>query len=256
MELRVCVLASGSKGNCTYLETKNTKSLIDIGMSCLQIETKLKKRNIEPREIQNIFITHTHVDHIAGLRVFIKKYNPLVFITELMYEELKDILIKDRFYLIKKALFLEELHVDFIKTSHDTEDSLGYIFESETKSIVYITDTGYLREKYIPKLQNRELYIMESNHDTEMLLNGKRPYFLKQRVLGDKGHLCNKESASYTSNLIGEKTKQIVLAHISQDNNTEELALKAYKEVFDKKGIKFKNIKCAKQNEIMEFIEL
>jgi len=256
MELKVCVLASGSKGNCTYVETETTKSLIDIGLSCLQIESKLKEIGIKAKQINHIFITHTHKDHIGGLRVFIKKYNPKVYITKPMYQELHDILIENNYFFIKEEFKINELYIDFIKTSHDTKGSVGYLFETGTKNFVYVTDTGYMHEKYIEKLKNKNLYIIESNHDIELLQNGSRPFFLKQRIWGDKGHLSNKDSALFTSEVIGKETKHIVLAHLSQDNNTEELALKAYKEVFSKKGISFDNIKCAKQNEIMEYIEL
>ena len=180
--MRISVLASGSKGNCTYVETQNNKVLIDIGMSNLYIEKKLVSLGVRPSDINSVFITHTHVDHIAGLKVFIKKYHPTVFLTGKMYEELKDV-IKD-YVIIEDQIKIGDLTVDFFKTSHDTSDSLGYIFKNNDKEFVYVTDTGYINAKNLKLLMNKDLYIFESNHDVELLMNNPHyPYHVKQRIL-------------------------------------------------------------------------
>ena len=114
------------------------------------------------------------------------------------------------------------MHIIAIKTSHDAPDSRGYIIISGDDSIVYITDTGYINKKYFDILSNRNVYVMESNHDIEMLNNGSYPFNLRQRILSDKGHLSNYDSAKYLSSFIGNNTKCIILAHLSEDNNTEE----------------------------------
>ena len=119
---------------------------------------------------------------------------------------------------------LEDLVINVIKTSHDVSESFGYIIESNNKSIVYITDTGYINNKYFNLLSNRNLYIMESNHDVEMLNSGPYAFSLRQRILGDKGHLSNYDSSLYLSKFIGEKTKYIMLAHLSEENNTPDIA--------------------------------
>ncbi len=254
--MKVCILASGSKGNSTYVETKNHKVLIDLGTSSLATEKKLKDIGVDPNDIDGILITHSHVDHVSGIRVFIKKYNPNIYTSKIIYKELKDILINANVIFLNEEIHLDELKIDYFKTSHDTEESLGYILEEEGKSLVYITDTGYINLKYLPKLKNREIYILESNHDVEMLLNGSYPYNIKQRILGDRGHLSNKDSAYYFSKLVGEKTHTLFLAHLSHENNTEALALNSYKEELSKKNIDFNEIYIAKQNERSELVEV
>ena len=246
--MKVSVLASGSKGNSTYIETNNTKVLIDAGMSNLYIEKKLILLGVNPDDINFVFITHTHTDHVAGLKVFIKKHHPKVFLTLDMYNELKDIL--NDYEILESEIILNDLVVDYFKTSHDT-DSVGYIFKSNDKEIVYVTDTGYINIKNLKKLNNKDLYIFESNHDIEMLMNNPNyPYQIKQRILGDKGHLSNNQCKEYLNKIIGDKTKYIVLAHLSEQNNDPSLALNNLNDI---KNIK---IMIATQNESTELIEV
>ena len=254
--MRVSVLASGSKGNSTYIETEKHHFLIDLGTSSLCAEKRLKELGADPKKIEGIFITHSHTDHIAGLRVFIKKYSPTIYLTKKIYKEVKDIVPLPLACFIEEELSIEDFHIGIFKTSHDTEESVGYIFTEKEKSVVYVTDTGYINLKNEEKLKNKSLYIMESNHDTEMLLEGKYPYYLKQRILGDRGHLSNADSAYYMTKFIGENTHKIILAHLSHENNTEEKALDTYKEVFHKKNLDFDAIVVAKQEEKTELIEV
>ncbi len=252
--MNVCVLASGSKGNTTYIETNETKSLIDIGMTCGYVEKKLKEINVDPKDIQNIFITHAHSDHINGLRVFLKKYNPVVYLTEEMEEELD--LIIDKTYYITKETVVGDMHVTPIKTSHDAADSSGYIFEAAGKTLMYMTDTGYINMRNYPKLKNHNMYILESNHDTTMLMNSNYPYYLKQRILGDKGHLSNKDSAYYLSEFTTNNTQQVILAHLSEHNNEPKLALSEYYKAYQKVGKKAPNVIVATQKDRTEVIKL
>ena len=252
--MRICVLASGSKGNSAYIETGKTKSLVDLGMSAGYIVKSLKSIGVDPSEIQRVFITHAHTDHVAGLKVFLKKYHPIVYLTEKMEKEL-DFEIEDKVY-IDEDISIDDLSVTVIKTSHDAADSNGYIFSSEDKSVAYITDTGYIHVKNFDKLKNKSVYVFESNHDVRLLREGKYPYYLQQRILGDKGHLSNKDSAYYLSNFIGEKTEKIILIHLSEENNRPELALKTLLDTLEKKDIKKPDIEIAMQRESTELIEL
>lgn len=248
--MKCSVLASGSKGNCTYIETDNHKILVDIGTTSLYIENKLKEININPKEIDTVFITHDHVDHINGLKTFIKKYGCNVYMTGKLYQKLNSLI--DDYIDINGEILLDTLKVKTIKTSHDATDSVGYIFEENNSSIVYVTDTGYIHQKWHNTLMNKNLYIFESNHDVSMLMNGKYPHYLKQRVLGDKGHLSNKESSRYLSKFIGKDTKYVILAHLSEENNTESLALDEFNKINDNNI----TVCVAKQNERTELINV
>lgn len=252
--MKACVLASGSKGNCAYVETDNTKSLIDIGMSCAYVEKSLRDIGVEPSSIERIFLTHTHSDHVNGLAVFLKKYNPTVYFTEKMDDELG--MFIDNYFYLDGEVIIDDLKVIPVKTSHDVADSNGYVFESSGKSLMYMTDTGYINVRNFSKLKNHDLYVLESNHDIEMLMNGRYPYHLKQRILGDKGHLSNKDCAYYLTQFTSDKTKNVILAHLSEENNDPDRALKTFYKTYEKCGKKAPTVVVAKQKERTEFIEL
>lgn len=255
--MKVCVLSSGSKGNSTLIETNNTKILIDLGVTKNYVEERLNEIDVDPKEIKAILITHTHVDHIQGLKVFLKKYHPVLYVNEIILALLKDTIDYDNYVVYKNnKISIDDIDVDIIKTSHDVKGSVGFIISSDNKSVVYITDTGYINNRYFEKLQNHNLYIMESNHDIEMLMNGKYPFHLKQRILGNKGHLSNEDSAYYLSEFIGSNTKSIVLAHLSDDNNTYDKAMDTVNRVLKSKHKKIKNIMIAKQKQRTDVIEV
>jgi len=243
----VCNLSSGSKGNSTYVQTKNHKILIDIGTSCLYAEKKLKEIGVDPKEIDLILITHAHVDHVSGVRVFCKKHNPQIYISDKIIKESGlDKHLLNRLDMLER---IEDIKITELELSHDVNDIKGYIIEEESSSMVYITDTGYINEKHFKKLKNKNIYIFESNHDVEMLMNNEKyPHTTKIRILSDKGHLSNKDSAYYLSKLIGKDTKTILLSHLSEQNNTEELAINTLIETLKRKKIKSPEILVAKQN--------
>lgn len=252
--MKVKVIASGSKGNCTLIQTNKIKILIDMGIGYQTLASELEKINLEPKDINAILVTHTHSDHIKGLTQLIKKTNLKVYILEEMEEEILKKIPSANLHLYEDPLSLEDLTINLIRISHDVE-GVGFIIEHNSSSLVYLTDTGYINRKYLPIMKNRNLYIIESNHDEEMLMDGPYPYILKQRVISDKGHLSNHATAEYLLETVGVKTKKIVLAHISEKNNTEELALKTTKELLEANGI-YKDIILAKQYESLEEIEV
>lgn len=255
--MKVCVLSSGSKGNSTLITTEKAKILIDLGTSSLYVEKTLKSLNIDPKEIDAIFVSHIHSDHIKGLKIFIKKYNPIIYVTEKLLYMLKEYVGEFRYkiYTDRKA-DINGLLVYSMQTSHDVEESMGFIIKSGEKSIVHVTDTGYINSKYYRLLKNRNVYVFESNHDIKMLREGPYPYYLQQRVIGDKGHLSNTQASNYLSKLIGDNTKKIIFAHISEKNNTPEKVIETFNEVKEKNNINFDDIIIAKQNEPTEVIEV
>ena len=255
--MKVCVLSSGSKGNSTLVITDKVKILIDLGTTTSYVEAALNNLNVDVKEMSHILITHSHVDHIKGLKVFIKRYNPVILVTE----DMKNVLEKElgnfryEYYEDKKAI-IGDLTVNVIKTSHDAEESIGFVLTNNNSSMVYITDTGYINQKYFKILSNNNLYVLESNHDIKMLMDGPYPYYLKQRVQGDKGHLSNKQASDYLCKFIGDNTRKIVFAHISEHNNSYEKVIETFNEELSKNDMKFDDVLIAKQNEATEVIEV
>ena len=250
----VSVLASGSEGNSTYIETTDTKILIDIGMNTKYITNRLEELGIDSKEIDYIFMTHTHSDHTGAMKTFIKRNNPTIVLTNKMLDELEPLkdyencIIQDGEFDVGKTKIIP------FKTSHDATDSRGYLIEDDSSSVVYMTDTGYLNQKYFKLLENKNVYIMEANHDVEMLLNGSYPKWLKTRILSDHGHLSNNSAGFYLSKLIGPNTKKIILAHLSKENNTSDEAIRTVKKTLNEYDITFDNIEVAKQKEKTEKI--
>jgi phosphoribosyl 1,2-cyclic phosphodiesterase len=252
--MRVVVLASGSEGNATYIETDEIKLLIDLGKNAKYIKTQLELIGVTPESIDYILISHTHKDHTSALKTFVNRYKTTVLLSEKMFYDLEEIKDYENVIIYDDDIYLKDVKITSIKSSHDAPDSRNFIIESKGRSVVYVTDTGYINRKYFKALENKEIYLFESNHDIEMLLNGPYPKWLKTRVVGSYGHLSNKDSAFYLSKLIGDNTKKIVLMHLSHVNNTEEKALEMVNETFKEYEINFDNVVCAKQSEITEVV--
>lgn len=233
------VLASGSKGNATFIYEDGCGILIDCGITRKQLLFKLKNLGFSETDITYVFLTHDHYDHNKNIHIF---NQDIVFTSRNNIDNIDDyhtlIPYEHRQFGVFDVLTL--------KTSHDASDPIGFIFSTQ-ETLLYMTDTGYVSQKNRKYMHNLDYYIIESNHDIEMLMNTKRPLFLKNRILNDKGHLNNEYSAKLMSELIGDKTKEIVLAHLSQEANTPEKAMETYLKIFQEQNISFKNIKIASQ---------
>lgn len=254
--MKACVLASGSEGNVTYVQTEHHKILFDLGTTVKYIKEKLSELSVSIEEIDYILITHVHDDHIKALNNYVKKYKAKICVSPKMFAELESLQEYDNVLLYDEQIELDDCIINIIKTSHDTSDSRSFIIESNNQKIVYLTDTGYINNRYFELLQNCDVYLFESNHDIEMLLHGPYPKWLKDRVMGPYGHLSNKDSSIYLAKLIGENTKKIILTHLSHKNNTPEKALETFKETFKEYEINFNNIAYAEQKEKSELVEL
>jgi phosphoribosyl 1,2-cyclic phosphodiesterase len=253
--MRIKIIASGSKGNSTFIESGNTRILIDVGVNYSRIKDTLEDIKVDPNTLDGIIISHTHSDHIGGLSSLIKKINIPVFIKEELYNDIKKVIPKDNIVIIDEHnITIGDLDIELINASHDVP-AFGFIISDQKKKILYLTDTGYINRKYYNKLKNLDAYIIESNHDEKMLMEGPYPYILKQRVISDKGHLSNRYTGRFLSKSIGENTKCIVLAHISENNNTEELALEQVKEEIISNNYNSK-IVIAKQHVDTEMVEI
>ena len=240
------VLASGSKGNATLIFNNDTSILIDFGISKKEIEEKLSSIGKNLANLDYFLFTHAHSDHIKSYEC-----TPI----EKRYA-LKNIvpLVKDHELICYKEYQLGSFLIMPIKASHDSNPTCGFLLKSDNEELVYLTDTGKISKRTFNLIKNKTYYIIESNHDVEMLLNSNRPAILKSRILSYKGHLSNEDSAFYMSNLIGENTKKIVLAHLSEECNTAEKALDTYHNVFALRKISLDHIeiKCASQHEVVE----
>lgn len=229
--MNLCSIASGSSGNCIFVGSERTKLLIDAGISGKKIENGLSSIDISPQDIQGILITHEHSDHIQGLGVLARRYHTPIYGTA---ETINAIVRTKNIGHIEESLlhyvvpdesfFINDIEVDPFSTSHDASNSVCYTFQTEGHKIGMATDLGKFDEYIISKLSGSEILLMEANHDENMLLVGGYPYYLKQRILGDRGHLSNENSARLICRLFHEKLKHITLAHLSKENNYEELA--------------------------------
>ena len=213
--MRITNLASGSKGNSTLIELDNKNILIDIGLPISNLEKRLE--NDFPK-IDMLIITHTHVDHIKGLKSIIRSQNPMIYTLE---NDLGEKVVSKKINY-QKTIEESNLTIELFEVSHDVPCA-GVYLRYKDKELVYVTDTGYIKDKLLKKYKNKDIYIIESNYEEEMLRNGKYPYHLKQRIRSDRGHISNEDACKYLKKLIGDKTKYVMLAHLSEENNTPEI---------------------------------
>ncbi|MFV0342297.1 MAG: MBL fold metallo-hydrolase [Anaerocolumna sp.] len=229
--MKLCAIASGSSGNCTFVGSERTKILVDAGISGKKIENGLLGIDVNPDEIQGILVTHEHTDHIGGLGVLARRYNiPVYGTVETIHAILKTKNIgripDDLFRYVRpdEAFMINDITVEPFSTSHDASNPVCYTLCADGHKIGMATDLGKFDAYIISKLAGSEILLLEANYDENMLMVGAYPYYLKQRIIGDKGHLSNDTSAKLIKKLFHDKLKYITLAHLSKENNYDELA--------------------------------
>ena len=226
---KIGTLFSSSSGNCTLVSSKNEAVLIDTGVSAKQILIALENNNINIENIKGIFITHTHSDHVKGLRVLLKKINVPVYGSK---ETLGQLILSgalgsdNTYYDIEDGPnFNFDMDFKFFRTSHDCVGSGGYVVTlCNGERAAVCTDLGVITDDIRNNLKGCKAVVLESNHDVGMLQNGVYPFETKQRILSEQGHLSNIGCAAELPFLIGSGTTGVLLAHLSRDNNTPELA--------------------------------
>lgn len=235
------VISSGSKGNATLVFTEENIFLIDLGIASSSLETELALFNKKITDITALFVTHNHTDHIKGLKAISPKKQFALDGT--LPSELSNVM-----EINKPVLFGNDKIIAF-PTEHDAINPCGFMIEADGEKLVYMTDTGVYLSINNELVHNPQYLIIESNHDVKMLMNTNRPIELKQRILSEHGHLCNEDSAFAALEIIGKDTKEIVLAHLSEEANTPETALAAYEKVFRFKHVNVQRykIRCANQ---------
>lgn len=228
MATEVCVLASGSKGNCTYVSDGQTRILIDAGISCRRIEELLKAKGISISSINAVLVTHEHTDHIMGLRTLDTKYGIPILANQKTATciDIRMHINSLRWYKNNFDLGFKigDIEVTPFRTSHDAVNSVGYSLIVGGKKVSYVTDLGYVTQGVYNIVKGSDIVILESNHDLKMLANGRYSLALQSRIKSNTGHLSNVQSAEMASALAMNGTKCIILAHLSEENNTPELA--------------------------------
>lgn len=229
--MKLCSIASGSSGNCIYVGSSRTNLLVDAGVSAKKIEYGLSGIDILPDSIQGILVTHEHSDHISGLGILARKYHIPIYATYGTIQEIRQIkaigdIPEELFSPVKpnEPFYINDIRVEPFSTSHDAIDPVCYTMQAEGKKVGIATDLGMYDDYIVTKLKESDLLMVEANHDVNMLMVGRYPYYLKQRILGDRGHLSNDTSADLISKLVNGKLKSVLLAHLSKENNYEELA--------------------------------
>lgn len=230
---KFCTLFSGSTGNCTYIAGSDTAVLVDAGRSCKQILAAMDARGIDPRTIQAILITHEHTDHISALKVFLKKYNVPVYASEEVLQKLlwDQVLLPEqaRVAVTDRSRFaVGSFEIESFDTPHDSVHSLDYrICTADGRKIAVATDLGYITDAVREMLTGCDLVLLESNYDPNMLSVSAYPYHLKRRIASNTGHLSNEACAEELIHLVKTGSTRFVLGHLSQNNNTPDVAYQA-----------------------------
>ena len=232
--LELCSIASGSSGNCICVGDDNTHVLIDAGISGKRIEAGLNEIDLKTAEMQGILITHEHIDHIQGLGVLARRYGLPIYATQatvdaILHTKSVGKIEEELFRVIKpgEEFGIGDLIFKPLPISHDAADPVAYKVWNNESTMAVVTDLGTYDQSLIDELQGLDALLLEANHDVNMLQMGIYPYPLKQRILGDRGHLSNERSGQLLCNLLHDDFKSVILGHLSKENNYEKLAYEA-----------------------------
>lgn len=239
--MRFCSLASGSSGNCHYIETAEYRILVDVGLSGRQIEQAMRQKGLDPAGVDAVFVTHEHNDHIRGVGIWARRYRVPVLATAGTWRGMEGAVGEipgklQRELVFGKGYRLGKLRIEAVPLCHDANQPCGYSFEEEGRRIVIVTDTGILTEQAMNKLREADLAVVESNHDLQMLMKGPYPPALKKRIRSNLGHLSNDDCGAIVAELSAYHRNAIyLLGHLSHENNLPELALRTVRQILKEK---------------------
>lgn len=232
--MRLCSIASGSSGNCIYIGSDATHLLVDVGISGKKAEAGLNYLDLTGADIDGILVTHEHADHISGLGVMARKYGMPIYATRGTIKAIKECSsvgkIEDSLFREVKEdekLMIKDLTINPMRISHDAVQPVGYRVSYGKKKVAICTDLGHFTDYTVECLRGMDALLLEANHDVNMLQVGPYPYHLKQRILGDRGHLSNENSGRLLSRILHDNLQAILLGHLSHENNLPELAYEA-----------------------------
>lgn len=233
--LNFCSLYSGSSGNSLFVETKNTKLLVDAGVSCKKIENALQDINVNPSSIDGILVTHEHTDHVQGLGTLSKKFNLPVFVNQktldTMPKQRDKISSKNiKIFNVNEHFEIGDLKIHPFSIPHDAADPCGFNILSDNKKLSIATDIGHMTNDILKNLEESLFIMLESNYDPEVLKASPYPFSLKSRIAGPTGHLPNEIAGKTISHLLKSGLKTAMLGHLSKESNFPELA---YQTVID-----------------------
>ena len=242
MELRFAPLFSGSSGNAIYVGCDGAHILVDAGVSGTRVAKALESVGVSPKELSGILVTHEHSDHISGVGVLSRKYDVPVYATEGTWAAMEGkigAVAAKNICLIEPEInfFLGPIEIMAFSTPHDAADSVGYAFELEQSRFALATDIGCVRDSWLRHVLGADAVLLEANYDPDMLKAGPYPYDLKKRILSRRGHLSNDDAGETAAQLINAGARQVVLGHLSKENNFPDLALKSVDAVLMSEGI-------------------
>lgn len=242
--LEFSVLASGSSGNSIYIKSESTQLLLDAGISGKQLSTRLADaKGARFADLDALLLTHEHIDHVRGLRQVLKHSHAQVYTTEGTWSKIgsdvDESLQPQSFVKADQIFTIGDIQVTPFAVSHDAEEPVAYRFDSGDSSVCVLTDVGYVSDHIKNIIKGCQCYVWESNHDVEMLRAGRYPWSVKRRILGDKGHLSNVDSAVAMSDILGTKQVDVYLAHLSEENNMPELAEVTFQSVLHEIGAQY-----------------
>ena len=239
--LKIQTLASGSRGNSTYVCSERARILVDVGLPLPQMLKRLDVAGIAPESVGAILVTHEHSDHIAGVGAFSLRFGTKIYVHATAKKCLETKLKPCPFENIEvfsEPFMVEDISVDFFKLPHDSQFCFGYTFESSGCKFSLATDLGFVRDEVFEKMNGSQIVLLESNHDTQKLeLNQKYPSWLKRRIAGTKGHLSNTSAGAAALRLYSLGVKQVILGHLSEENNSPTLAYRAVRDFLHQRGV-------------------
>ncbi|QTD40147.1 MBL fold metallo-hydrolase [Sporosarcina sp. Te-1] len=240
--MRFSVLASGSTGNSIYIETDGYAFLVDAGLSAKRMEQQLESIGRSMKQVNGIFVTHEHSDHIKGIGVLARRYGMPIYANRKTWAAMDglvgEIPTEQRFHFdMESVQSFGSLDVQSFAVSHDAADPMFYVFHESDRKLALITDTGYVSDRMKGHIQGADAFVFESNHDVSMLQMGRYPWSVKRRILSDVGHVSNEDAAVAMSEVVALKETRIYLSHLSKDNNMKDLAQMSVSQTLQTCGI-------------------
>ena len=240
MPVQLTILGSGSAGNCAYVETADTRILVDAGLSPRQIRNRLAGIGRAPENLNAILITHEHSDHIQGLVGIARKLNIPVYCNRATKDEterLLDTRFDCRLFETRESFEVGDVIVETFDISHDAQDPVGYLLRTPDGNIGFATDLGYVAKHVLERIRRANVLVLEANHDVKMLQDcPRRPWSLKQRILGRQGHLSNEAAADAAEQIMSADLRHLYLGHLSRECNRPELAHRVMRDRLEKIG--------------------